>query len=145
MTIAHEIEEARVLLERAECELDPDQKTRILLEAIEQLDSCAAEDISPAERTLVSNLRISHTRRLLAQLVALKSMPMDAWRDYFAIFLHFLRGEVELLVKEDAQFAENYGRFKRSWSREFLAKHGKKCLYVLTEGNSHGCHCIQRI
>lgn len=126
MTIAHEIEEARVLLEKAECELDTDQKTRILLEAIEQLDSFSAEDISPAERTLVANLRISHTRRLLAQLVAQKSMPMDAWHDYFAIFLYFLSDEVDLLIKEDTEFAENYGRFKRIWSREFLAKHGKK-------------------
>jgi len=126
MTIAHEIEEARVLLERAEREPDPDKKTEVLLEAIEQLDFCAAEAVSQAEITLVANLRISHTRRLMEQLVAVKSISMDTWYGYGAFFLYFLKDEVDLLVKEDARFAGNYERFKNTWSREFLAKHGKK-------------------
>ncbi len=126
MTIAREIDEARVLLERAERELDPALKMPILLKAIEQLDACAEEDISPSERTLVENLRLSHTRRLLTQLIALESASMDVWLGYTGLLLFFLKDEVDLVVKEDAQLKENYKRFLRLWRREFLASLEKK-------------------
>lgn len=126
MTLANDIDLGRVLFEKAEQSTDPEQKSKLLLEAIKQLDYCAEEDISPAEQTLIANLRVSHTRRLLAQLVTDNSIQMDAWVGYLAIFLNFLKGEVDVLVQEDADFAEDYARFKQIWRREFLVAHGKE-------------------
>ena len=126
MTIAPDIDEARVLLERAERELDPAQKAKLILEAIEQLDDCLAEDISPAERTLIANLRVSHTRRLLTQLTALESASMDVWLSYNVLLLGFLKDEVDLVLKENAKLKENFKVFLRLRRREFLESLGKR-------------------
>ena len=77
MTIARDIEEARAVLESSERKSNPTLEAHALEEAIELLDSCAAEDISPSERTLIANLPVSHTRRLLTRLVTLESVSTD--------------------------------------------------------------------
>jgi len=126
MTIARDIDAARVLLEKAERELDPFLKSQLILEAIEQLDACVAEEISPAERTLIANLRVSHTRRLLTQLIALESISLDAWIGCTALLLFFLKDEVDLVIKENAQLGKNFKGFLRHRRREFLESIGKK-------------------
>jgi hypothetical protein len=106
------------LLERAEREPDPELKAHALDEALTLLASCDPDEISDAERQLISNIRAAHTRRLLVQLVALRSVSMDAWFDYVRLLFGELREEVELLVANDAQLRENYEQFIRLWGPE---------------------------
>lgn len=74
--------------------------------------------MSDAQRRLISNLRVAHTRRLLVQLVALTSVSMDAWFDYARLLFGELKDEVERLVGSDAQLRENYERFITLWGPE---------------------------
>jgi hypothetical protein len=118
MTVARDIASARALFQKAEREADPELKAHALDEALALLASCDPDDVSDAERELIANLRLAHTRQLLAQLVSLTSISMDAWFDYVGLLFGELRREVELLVANDAQLRENYDRFIGLWGKE---------------------------
>ena len=118
MTVARDIASARALFQKAEREADPELKAHALDDALALLASCDPDDVSDAERELIANLRLAHTRQLLAQLVSLTSISMDAWFDYVGLLFGELRGEVELLVGNDAQLRENYDRFIGLWGKE---------------------------
>jgi hypothetical protein len=118
MTVAADIASARALFQKAERETDPELKAHALDEALALLASCDPADITDAERRLIANLRLAHTRQLLAQLVSLASISMDAWFDYIRLLFGELSEEVGLLVGNDVQLRENYDRFVRLWGRE---------------------------
>src|SRR5438270_3302904 len=118
MSTAHDIAGARELFEKAEREVDPDLKAHALEEAIALLSSCDPDDMSHANRKLIANLRLAHTRRLLVQLVGLRSVSMDAWFEYVHLLFGELSAEVERLTEADPELKENYGRFLELWGRE---------------------------
>ena len=118
MSVAGDIASARQLFEKAEREVDPDLKARALQEAIALLSSCDPADLSEAERKLIANLRLAHTRRLLVQLVGLRSVSMDAWFEYVHLLLGELSTEVERITQADAELKENHGRFLKLWGPE---------------------------
>jgi hypothetical protein len=93
-------------------------KAHALDEALALLASCDPADITDSERRLIGNLRLAHTRQLLAQLVSLASISMDAWFDYIRLLFGELSEEVGLLVGNDVQLRENYDRFVRLWGTE---------------------------
>ena len=126
MSIAHDIEEARALFERAESVYDPEHKARALQEALDLLDSCTSEALSSDERTLVRNLRLSHTRRLLVQIVSLTSMEFETWFNYIKLLFFGLKSEVEILTIEDPDLRENYDRFVRLWRQELIDAIGEE-------------------
>jgi hypothetical protein len=113
-----EIASARAFFEKAERESDPDLKARALEEALAMLASLDPEDIPEDERKLVANLRLAHTRRMLAQLVRVEAMSMDAWLGYVRLLFGDLRPEVERLIESDAGLRENYAKFTGLWGRE---------------------------
>jgi hypothetical protein len=113
-----EIASARAYFEKAERESDPDLKARALEEALAMLASLDPEDIADDERKLVANLRLAHTRRMLAQLVRVEAMSMDAWLGYVRLLFGDLRPEVERLIESDAGLRENYAKFTGLWGRE---------------------------
>ena len=113
-----EIADARALLEKAEREADPQVKARALEEAVSMLASLDPEEISEAERKLIANLRLAHTRRLLVQLVGLRSVTMDAWFDYAHLLFSELRPEVDRLIADDPQLGANYASFIKLWGPE---------------------------
>ena len=117
MSVARDIASARALFQKAEREADPELKAHALDDALALLASCDPDDVSDAERELIANLRLAHTRQLLAQLVSLTSISMDAWFDYVGLLFGEVRGEVELLVGNDAQLRENYDRFIGLWGK----------------------------
>ena len=126
MSAADDIAGTRRLFEQAEREADPELKARALEEALALLASIDPDAISDAERKLVANLRLAHTRRLLGQLVGLASVSMDAWFDYVGLLLGDLGAEVERLVQADAGLKENYDRFlelRGADVAEILRKH----------------------
>ena len=118
MSVADDIASARAWFEKAERETSPELKAHALEEATTLLASLDPDELSERERTLVANVRLSHTRRLLVQLVSLASVSMDAWFDYIRILMGELRPEVDRLTESDAALKENYGRFLGLWGRE---------------------------
>ena len=111
MSAARDIAGARELLENAERETNPELKAQSLEEALALLASLDPDEVSDAQRQLIANLRLAHTRRLLAQLVSLSSVSMDAWFDYVDLLLGELRPEVARLTASDAELEANYARF----------------------------------
>src|SRR5204862_4887196 len=118
MSTAHDIASARELFEKAEREVDPDLKAHALEEAIALLSSCDPDDMSDADHKLIANLRLAHTRRLLVQLVGLRSVSMDAWFEYLRLLFGDLSPEVERLIENDAALRDNYAKFTGLWGRE---------------------------
>jgi len=118
VTAADDIAGTRRLFEKAEREADPELKAHALEEALALLASIDPDEISDAERKLVANLRLAHTRRLLGQLVGLASVSMDAWFEYVGLLFGDLGAEVERLVQADAELKENYDRFLELWGAE---------------------------
>jgi len=118
MSVAEDIASARTWFEKAERETSPELKAHALEEATTLLASLDPDELSQGERNLVANVRLSHTRRLLVQLVSLTSASMDAWFDYIGILMGELRPEVDRLTESDAALKENYGRFLGLWGRE---------------------------
>ena len=113
-----EIASARAFFEKAERETDPELKAHALEEALAMLASVDLDEISESERTLIGNLRLAHTRRLLVQLVGLQSASMDAWFEYLRLLFGDLSPEVERLIENDAGLRDNYGKFTEVWGRE---------------------------
>jgi hypothetical protein len=90
MPVPTDIAEARLLLERAERESDPEQETRHIEEALLLLES--VDDPTPEQTTLVANLRTSYARRLLTQAPKLKSVSFEVWLFYFNVLVSWRRG-----------------------------------------------------
>jgi hypothetical protein len=118
MSAAHDIAGARALFEKAERETRPELKAHALEEAVTLLASIDPDEVSDAEGKLVANLRMAHTRRLLAQLVGLTSVSMDDWFDYIGLLLGELSPDVERVTQADAQLKENYERFLGLWGAQ---------------------------
>jgi hypothetical protein len=117
MPASADIAEARMLLERAERESDPEQETRHIEEALLLLET--ADDPTPQETRLIANLRLSYARRLLTQLPNLKSASFEVWLFYFNILVE-LTGEVEALTTADPALAANRQEFAAMWGPEML-------------------------
>ena len=118
MSASADISEARLLLERAERESDPEQETRHIEEALVLLET--ADDPTPEETRLIANLRMSYTRRLLTRVPKLKSVSFEAWLCYFNVLVT-LASEVEALTNADPVLAANRHEFVAMWGPEVLA------------------------
>lgn len=121
VNVARDISTARALFEKAERETRPELKAHALEEAVTLLASIDPDELSDAEGKLIANLRMAHTRRLLAQLVGLTSVSMDDWFDYIGLLIGELSPEVERVTQADAQLKENYERFLGLWGAEIAA------------------------
>ena len=118
MTAAADIVKARMLLERAEREADPEQETRHIEEALLLLEM--ADDATPDEARLIGNLRSSYARRLLTQMPRLRSASFETWLFYFNVLVE-LASEVEALTRDDPILASNRQDFLGMWGPEVLA------------------------
>jgi hypothetical protein len=118
MSASDDIASARALFEKAEREVDPELKAHALDEALALLGSCDPDNLTKNERALIVNLRLSHTRRLLSQLVPLSGVSMDAWFEYADLLFGELRNEVDELIDSDPRLHENYVSFVNVWGSE---------------------------
>ena len=116
-----DVEEARSLLAHADAERDPVRKLAALEEALDLLD-VVEEDSSEGsqEKTLARNLRRSYTRRLLTQLVQLKSVDLLTWFDYAQFLLLRLQKDVESLLLDDPGLKASYDQFLALWPVDVL-------------------------
>ena len=122
MTASADIAQARMLLERAEREADPEQETRHIEEALLLLEM--ADDPTPDETRLIGNLRSSYARRLLTQMPKLRSVSFEIWLFYFNVLVQ-LASEVEALTRADPVLASNRQAFLEMWGPEVLAATGR--------------------
>jgi hypothetical protein len=112
MPTSADISAARLLLERAERESDPEQETHHIEEALLLLET--VEEPTPEEARLIANLRISHARRLLIKAPKLKSASFEVWLFYFNVLVA-LTIEVEALIAADPQLAAHRKEFMEMW------------------------------
>ena len=118
MSASADISEARVLLEKAERESDPEHETRYIEEALLLLET--ADDATPEETKLIANLRTSYARRLLTKVPKLKSVSFEVWLFYFNVLVQ-LASEIEALTTADSELAANRQEFAAMWGPEVLA------------------------
>ncbi|MFZ5655419.1 MAG: hypothetical protein ACOY42_13620 [Pseudomonadota bacterium] len=124
------IAEARRFLERAEGETNPQRKIEELKQGVDLLDLYVEERPDAPEDTLtyITNLRRSHTRRLLVQLLSLKQIEIETWILYIVLLVTKLRDEVDYVTSQDPTLKTNYAEFCRAWDdvlREALKKYAK--------------------
>jgi len=122
MDLPIEMKEARALLEQAERATDPEMKERALREALDILDSYEEDhpDTKSAERTVLINLRRSHTRRLLDQLLTIRNVEFGTWVKYVILLMLRLKSDVESVLQERPELRKKYDEFKSIWRNELL-------------------------
>jgi hypothetical protein len=100
-----DLDRAQSLFELAEDEKDPARKHAALDEALGLLEIYFEDETvaSSGEVEKVRNLRRSHTRRLLAQLVEMKGIQINLWYKYMMLFLGPLKTEVDAAVAQDSR------------------------------------------
>ena len=88
----------------AEVEKDPARKHAALDEALGLVEVYVEDETLASSREVAKarNLRRSHTRRLLAQLVEMKGVQINLWYKYMMLFLGPLKTEVDAVVAQDA-------------------------------------------
>jgi hypothetical protein len=126
LNIPSDIEDARNLLEKAEYESDPKFKMIYLTDAIEIIDSYIDDPSIENDTTVyINNLKVSHTRRLLNQLVSLREIEIEVWLGYMLLLFTKLEDEVKDVTETDLALKKNLDSFKDVWKTELLeaAKH----------------------
>lgn len=116
--LPEDVLEGRRLLERAEQETDPERKIEALKEGVDLLDLYVEEHPDAPENTLtyITNLRRSHARRLLVQLLALKHIEIEIWLQYIVLLITKLRDEVDHATSQDRTLKANYNQFWHVWN-----------------------------
>jgi len=116
------LKEIRDLFDRAERESDPQRKVADLEDALDLLEDLReeAEQSSPADQSLIRNLRRSNTRRLLSQLIGMRNVQFDAWFGYLSLLIFRLGPEMDALLKEDEDLRRAYLAFVSLWGPEAI-------------------------
>ena len=115
------LEEIRKLFENAESERDPERKFSSLEEALDLSDDFFADNPRSPESTVLSNVRRSHLRRLLAQLTTMRNLDIAIWFNYIKLLVLRVGPEVESIAASDADLASSFRSFKDLWRNELLA------------------------
>jgi hypothetical protein len=119
MNITEDIKDARKKLEKAEQASNPLEKAKLFKEGIQLLYACMTEeDISPAEKNIISQLRFTYTRLLLSKLLLQESFLLedrDILYSYFGIFFTnprtYLINEVFRALQENPDLKQPFQRF----------------------------------
>jgi hypothetical protein len=127
MNIPNEIVEVRTSLEQAEKETDPIKKYEELRDGLDSIEFYLEEQQDPPEdlTLYIVNLKRSHTRRLLTQLISLMNLEIDVWLKYVVILITELQDEVKFAIKSDQTLKDNYDKFLSVWS-DVLQEAAKK-------------------
>jgi hypothetical protein len=115
------LDEIRRLFESAETESDPERKFSCLEEALDLSDDFIADNPGAPDLTVVSNVRHSHLRRLVAQLAGMRNIDIAVWFNYIRLFLLRVEPEVDAVLAKDPELASLYRSFMDLWRDELLA------------------------
>src|SRR5215510_1556091 len=129
MNMAEDIKEAQKKLEDAEQASDPLKKAEALKEGMALLNDCLAEEnISPAQRNVVSQLRFTYTRLVLSHLLLQQSFWLEDREILYTYFeLLFvdqrthLGDEVLRVLREHPELTQPCRRFFVPLLQQWLA------------------------
>ncbi|CBE69320.1 protein of unknown function [Candidatus Methylomirabilis oxygeniifera] len=123
MDLSSELLRVRTQFEEAERVTDPAKKCRALQKALDTLE--VYEEDHPAmkssEKTILGNLRRSHARRLLSQLVSMPNVEIEIWLEYILLFVFRLKDDVEHVLQQHPELRKNYAEFKEIYKKEIAA------------------------
>lgn len=120
-THSPELDEARRLFEKAERDSDPEHKFIALQEALDITDDFKAEhDVTSLDVSYANNLRHTHIRRLISQLVAFRHIQIDIWFNYLKLFLLRVEPEVKEITDADPSLHETYRKFVALWKNVLI-------------------------
>lgn len=113
-----EIVEAKTSFEQAEKESDPLRKYEELRNGIDSIDFYLEEHQDPSEdlTKYIVNLKRSHTRRLLSQLLSLTNVEIDVWLKYVVLLITELEDEMKFAIQSDHTLKDNYDKFVAVYS-----------------------------
>ena len=117
MHIPEDLLNARSVLEKAESETDPKRKIYYLKEGIEVIDEYLEDNPNAPSDILnfIKNLKRSHTRRLLVQLISIKDIDIETWVDYIILLITKLKDESDYAKEQDQELDKNLNEFLKIW------------------------------
>ena len=104
-----DIDEVRALFDDAESESDPAPKLEALQEALALTDEIVRSSEFPdATKVMARNIRRSHLRRLIQQLIRLENLEVNAWSGYIHFLLLDRDSEIRSILDENPPLIEGY-------------------------------------
>jgi hypothetical protein len=104
-----DVDEVRALFDDAESEADPAPKLEALKEALalaDEIVNCA--EVPEGSKVMARNIRRSHLRRLIQQLIRLRDLEVNAWSGYIRFLLLDRQAEVSSILEENPSLNEGY-------------------------------------
>lgn len=137
---AHELDQARKLMESAERETTPERKLADIKEALDLItEYLDGHPENSAEHTLAINLRRTHVRRLIMQIADNKSLrsddSFDLWWDYFRFFFFEVRDVADSALAADPDLQQRYKTFEDIGIPKLLA--AAERLGLVASNGSH--------
>jgi hypothetical protein len=104
-----DIDEVRALFDDAESEADPAPKLEALKEALALADEIMeSREVPETTRVMARNIRRSHLRRLIQQLIRLENLDVAAWSGYIRFLLVDREAEIRSILDENPSLNEGY-------------------------------------
>lgn len=122
MELTPEMLEVRAQFEEATRATDPAKKCLALQRALDTMELYeeAHPDTEASERKVLANLRQSHTRVLIDQLVTMPNMEIKTWFEYIMLFMLRLKNDVSLALQEHPELQKSYDNFKEIYKKELI-------------------------
>ena len=117
-----DIQEAIRLLKQSEEVSDPVAKIKNFEEGIGLLDCYLEEtpNVVVEQSMRIQNLKMSYTRRLLAQLPNLMNIDILVWFDYFKVLAFKELPEVKANLEKNPELKENHKKFMKLWIADLI-------------------------
>jgi len=122
MELSPEMLEVRAQFEEAARAADPAKKCLALQKALDAMELYEEDHpgMEAPERDVLKNLRQSHTRVLINQLVTMPNMEIEVWFEYIMLFMLRLKNDVSLVLQEHPEIQKNYDNFKEKYKKELM-------------------------
>lgn len=122
MELSPEMLEVRAQFEEATRASDPAKKCLALQKALDAMELYEEDHpgMKASEREVLTNLRQSHTRVLINQLVTMPNMEIGIWFEYIMVFTLRLKNDVSLALQEHPEIQKNFDNFKENYKKELM-------------------------
>lgn len=104
-----DIDEVRALFDDAESEADPAPKLEALKEALALADEIVdSSEVPESTKVMSRNIRRSHLRRLIQQLIRMNNVEVRAWSSYIRFLLVDRETEIRSILDENPSLNDGY-------------------------------------
>ena len=115
----NDILEARSLLEKSASAVDPELKDKLLIEAVDVLNSIDIDSVSDKDKIIIKNIRLSYTRSILKQLSYIGDIDEPSSWLYLYILSTEFKPEVDSCLELDKALKEKF----REVVKQHISKH----------------------